>query len=441
MSLIPDGAGSNADPIACDPAPIDLQPISPDGERTPSTLSAVSSAAAGCRDDGPNPDDPVTDIHRSLQAVTPVASKDFPRVRSLAERPEFTWDEDKAPVDNYDTFGRALAESGDLYRISSYGGGLFLASEHPNVHPIPVNDAGQLQAIILDRVVVKVVKNGKPKGGGIPAVHHRTMLRSEAFLQQFRPIDGFIDRPMYLQPDFRLTMPGYNDGGFGHRILHVGRSADISQGRDAIERFLDVMTLETDADRANTSGAALLVMLRNFWPGGKPIIIVTSTKSHGGKETVIHFVGVSTSIVSIDYEEADSGAQTPLHRCHPPESEGRPDQFRQCTPREGPPDPLRVRGALPDRSGAVSLQHRGRPTVATQERPGPRHVDELRRVERGLDESRTPDSARADRGCDASQVADREPEARIPPGPPRAYRGGVAGHDQALEGSGAPTRS
>lgn len=65
------------------------------------------------------------------------------------------------------------------------------------------------------------------------------------------------------------------------------------------------MAFETDADRVNAIAAALIVILRNLWPGGKPIIVVTSTKSHGGKETVICFVSIMTPMVSVSYQETD----------------------------------------------------------------------------------------------------------------------------------------
>ncbi|HVX12746.1 MAG TPA: hypothetical protein VHC22_16310 [Pirellulales bacterium] len=63
--------------------------------------------------------------------------------------------------------------------------------------------------------------------------------------------------------NFRLTAPGYNDGGRGQRFLHVGPPARIDDGREAMERFLGVMDFDKDADRTNTVGAALTVMLGN----------------------------------------------------------------------------------------------------------------------------------------------------------------------------------
>ena len=230
---------------------------------------------------------------------------DFPAAPSLTNIDGYTWDENKPPVENYAGIGESLAQAGDLFRSPTYAGGLILASQHPNVPSTPVNDPESLRAVILDRLRVNVVSRGKPRDGTIRAVHLRTMLKSEAFLQQFRAVDEVIDRPMYLEPDFRLTSPGYNDGGYGRRYLHVGTAAVVADGREAIDRFLDVMDFESDADRVNAIAAGLTVLLRNLWPGGKPIVVVTANKSHAGKETIISFAGGATPTVGLSYTEAD----------------------------------------------------------------------------------------------------------------------------------------
>jgi hypothetical protein len=43
-------------------------------------------------------------------------------------------------------------------------------------------------------------------------------------------------------------------------------------------------------------------MLRNHWPGGKPVIVATATKSHAGKDTVITFAAGLAGSVSISYQ-------------------------------------------------------------------------------------------------------------------------------------------
>ena len=106
---------------------------------------------------------------------------------------------------------------------------------------------------------------------------------------------------MYL-PDFTLTVPGYNDGGSGHQILYTGGVAPISDSMDTIDAFLGVMDFETEADRTNAVAAALTVMLRNHWPGGKPIVVATATKSHAGKDTVLAFASGISGSVSISYQ-------------------------------------------------------------------------------------------------------------------------------------------
>ena len=145
---------------------------------------------------------------------------------------------------------------------------------------------GELAPIIVDRVPVQVKKGGKQKGSKIDAAHLNAMPRSRCFLDKFRPVDHVSDVPLYLS-DFSLTTTGYNDGGPGHRIVHTGGNAEVSDSLKTITKFLDVMEFESNADRTNTVAAALTVMLRNFWPGGKPIIVATANKSHAGKDTVI----------------------------------------------------------------------------------------------------------------------------------------------------------
>jgi len=106
-------------------------------------------------------------------------------------------------------------------------------------------------------------------------------------------------------PDSSLTKPGYNDGGEGNRIYYTGEEAEIADGMDAMNVFLTVMEFESMADRTNTVAFALTVMLHNHWLGGKPIAVVTATKSHAGKDTIIDFASGPARSCSVTYEAAD----------------------------------------------------------------------------------------------------------------------------------------
>lgn len=233
------------------------------------------------------------------------APSDFPAPRALTEPQLLIWDADAPPVENYVALGIALAASGDLFRMPAHAAGLLLASSNPNVPPTPIQKGSQLAPVIADRLRLLVVKDGKPKGGRLPATELTTLLGSELFLQQFMPVDRVVRTPMFVGADFLLTSTGYNDAGRGQRVIYTGEPARIEHGLDAITRFVDVMAFASNADRTNAVAAALSVMLRNYWPGGKPLVLLTSSKSHGGKETVIEFARGNTRKVSISYERTD----------------------------------------------------------------------------------------------------------------------------------------
>lgn len=219
------------------------------------------------------------------------------------EQPEveadFIWDDGKVAKVNYEALGKRLALSGDLFRSPRHGSGLIQllsSAKHATI-----SKGADLLPVIVDRVRVLVMKEGKVKGSRINAADLNAMLRSEAFLGQFIPVDRLTAVPLYL-PDFTLTGPGFNDGGTGHRILYSGDIPAISDDLETINAFLGVMQFESNADRTNTVAAALTVLLHNHWPGGKPVVLVTATKSHAGKDTIIAFATGTNKSVSISYQ-------------------------------------------------------------------------------------------------------------------------------------------
>jgi hypothetical protein len=242
--------------------------------------------------------------------VSPImpGAGDFPIPDAIMDESEFIWNEDASPVCNYELLGQRLSASGDLYRRPGYGAGLLLGSTRPNIDPEIIAKSGRLAAIIADRVRVRFIKAGNTRGNHIPSFHLSTMLASEAFLQQFRPVDNVVKVPAYL-PDFTLLRPGYNDGGPGHRFLYVGPDAQVEHSLEATSAFLDVMAFAGNADKTNAVAAALTVMMRDHWPGARPIIIATSAKSHGGKDTILHFATGATPRLSISYEPTDWALQ------------------------------------------------------------------------------------------------------------------------------------
>jgi hypothetical protein len=246
-----------------------------------------------------------TDAHRHpADGTRAPETSDYPPPRAIHDEALFYWNEDDLTVNNYATLGKRLAAAGDLYRRPGYASGLLLAPKQPNLEPILIDTGKRLAAVIVDRVRVRIVNRGNSKGSWIPSGHLDTALCSEVFLQQFKPIDDVVSVPVYLS-DFQVMKRGYNDRGPGQRFLYIGPEVQVEHSLDAMTAFLDVMDFASNADRTNAVGLALTVVLRNFWPGAKPVGVVTSTKSHGGKDTIVSFATGSTPKASLNYESTD----------------------------------------------------------------------------------------------------------------------------------------
>ncbi len=200
--------------------------------------------------------------------------------------PEFHWHVEEAAMVKYSDLGSLLAFGGDLVRNTSSVGGLTQLLPSGN-HTVIVKGS-QLLPIIVDRIKLRVLRDGKTVGSKPDAADLNAMLASESFLGQFQEIDVFTRTPLF-RSNFSLTKSGLNDGGPGDRIWYAGEDPVVSNSMEKINEFLSVMAFDTPADRTNTVAAALTTLLHNHWPGGKPIVLVTANKSHAGKDTIISF--------------------------------------------------------------------------------------------------------------------------------------------------------
>ena len=203
-----------------------------------------------------------------------------------------------------------MAAVGDLFRNGD-GPGLLLVV--PSGETRLLTKAKDFLPIIVDRLTMRVVKEGNLMRELPTAQHLNGMLASEVFLRQFRPVDHVSSRPVYLH-DFSLAQPGYTDDGPGNRVLFVGQPPTCARTTKTIEQFLDVMPFATNADRTNAVAAALSVLLRRMWPGGKPLVLVTATRSHSGKTTITDFISGKTTKAVVLYESIDWPMQVQLHK-------------------------------------------------------------------------------------------------------------------------------
>ena len=199
------------------------------------------------------------------------------------------WKVERGLLWNFRRLGRRLSGPGDLYRYGSDGPGLIQVRDDGTTRRI--TKAGELAPLIADRIPMRVEKDGKVVSEMPGAASLNTALRSLVFLDHFRPVDRVTRDSLYFE-DFTPTAPGYHDRGEGRRILHVGPPPAISVSMETTTTFLDVMDFDTDADRTNAVAAALTVLLRDLWPGEKPIVVITATRSHAGKGTIAEMIRV-----------------------------------------------------------------------------------------------------------------------------------------------------
>lgn len=206
---------------------------------------------------------------------------------------------------NFRSLGRLLATLPlQLYRRAD--GGLILVDGD---QARPIASAKELAPLLIDNVNITITKNGNYYGERLSQAVLNDMLRSRAFIGNFKLVKNVVTSPAVLA-DHTPSQPGYNLLG---SILHLGLPASTAEGLDTINRFCDVMEWASNADRTNAIAALLTVPFRLLFPGGKPFILVTATKSHSGKGTVIDFIIGETAKAELLYEDKDWPMQRSLH--------------------------------------------------------------------------------------------------------------------------------
>ena len=223
----------------------------------------------------------------------------------------FVWRVEDGARKNYASLGRRLAVTGDLYRDELTGHGLILV--RPDRNTCHVGKGSQLAPLIVDRVPMRVEKEGKVKSELPTASLLNAALYSEAFLSQFLSVDE-VTRTFFYAENFTALQPGYNDLGPNNRILFLGETPPSIQSTDTIRQFLDAMPFASEADATNAVAAALTVSLRRQWLGEKPLILVTATRSHSGKGTVTDFTRGNIPKADILYESQDWPMQSQFQR-------------------------------------------------------------------------------------------------------------------------------
>lgn len=227
-------------------------------------------------------------------------------------RTQIYWHDEEQPAKSYRMLGTALARAGAIFRSSERDTGLIMVLDGGDYKQI--SKGADLAPVIADCIDLYRFHNGKQKAGRLGPGILNEMLRTETFLSCFAVLERVTVVPEYL-PGFNPTIPGYNNGGEQHRCFYLGERVKPASSCLHINEFLDVMDFESQADRANAVAGLLTVVLRQFWPGAKPVIVATASKSHSGKDTVLDFIAGQTATTSVSWEAADWATQKAITAC------------------------------------------------------------------------------------------------------------------------------
>ena len=227
------------------------------------------------------------------------------RVQRKSKKPQYAWVMEKGLDRNFQAVGELLASLPlQLYRHPD--GGLLVVEEGQARR---VTAAKELAPLLIDNVRIAVSKNGKYTGEKPADSVLNNMLASRSFLANFDLVEVVVTTPIVLS-DFTPSQPGYNAIG---RVLYLGAPVEPRSGLTDINSFLDVMEWQNNSDRTNAVAAMLSIPFRHNFPGGKPFVLVTASKSHAGKGTLIEFIRSGVAKAAIEYEDKDWPMHKSLH--------------------------------------------------------------------------------------------------------------------------------
>ncbi len=210
--------------------------------------------------------------------------------------PVYEWFQEQPLASNFRMVGAELKRLvAGLFQHSD--GGLVLVEDGRHRR---IRTAKELSPLIIDHINIRVWKEEGKRAERLGQAVLADMLHSRSFLDNFPVVRDIVTTPIALI-DGSPSRPGFNTNG----VLHLGPMAQVGQGLSTIHRFLDVMDFDGNASRTNAVAAALTVLFRHHWYGGKPLILVTANKSHSGKGTLSNFIAGECAKADILYQNRD----------------------------------------------------------------------------------------------------------------------------------------
>ena len=272
-------------------------------------LTLVNSLVAANRTSSPRPN--LNPAPRTTTWTAPY-SPDYPEPKAITDAEELTWDLDSPWVENAIPLGKRLstvATSTALpLRWRTHVG--LARAQHPSHanrqwEPVGRDHCGSRSAAGLPRWRAQGQHDLRPGIWTSCCIPRRSCSSSAPWTKSRGPL---------LSPGLQVDRAGLQRRWPRPPRPLLGAEPIIKTDFEKTMRFLDVMDFASPADRTNAVAAAFTVLLRNHFPGGKPLINVTANKSHAGKDTIIVFAAGLNQITEISYQAHDWALERDLRR-------------------------------------------------------------------------------------------------------------------------------
>jgi len=274
--------------------------VKPAGEETVGVMTGVTGVT-GVTGTNAVSDEIIETGDSAVQTqITDAGVQDTPAQETA---PTFEWHKDASVAPQTRALARRL-ESCNLYRTPDGKIAQLIKDRGPRL----IRDAVDLEAVIRENIEVAVYKKGSLTGYAIPSADLKVLLRSSELQASLPVVDKILTAVTYTEAN-KLTMPGYNPGPEGERYFMTGKEVVPVCEPAHIRQFLEVMPFNSPADASNAVGLALTILLRQRFPGGKPMGQITANKSHSGKDTVLDFAKGNTRHVEISHHYRDWALQ------------------------------------------------------------------------------------------------------------------------------------
>lgn len=217
-------------------------------------------------------------------------------VEAVEGYPHYDWCQNRPLKHNFQQVGALLRKVVPELLCHQDGGLLLVEAGRPR----RITTATELSPLLIDHLDIRIWKETGKRAERLSHSVLGDMLKSQCFLDNFSCVQDIVTTPIVLA-EGSPSQPGFNSG----RVLHLGPAPAVGHGLATINQFQELMDYDSVASGTNAIAAALTVLFRQHWPGGKPLVLITANKSHSGKSCLCNFIAGRCAKAHMTYQNRD----------------------------------------------------------------------------------------------------------------------------------------